>query len=98
MIATDRGKPAPLSSRFTLVLVVVIGESNDAAHFNRMQICLAAGGLECEKDYESVVVRFREELNSSTVALNLATMSDPSKSSADICYYLTGLHLKKFFL
>lgn len=91
MIAYDRGKPIPLSSRFTLVLVVV-DESNNAAHFNRMQICLASGS-DCEKDGQAVIVRFKEEEPSyvnHSVPLNFAKMSDPSKNSSDICYYLMG--------
>lgn len=99
MIAQDHGKPSSLSARFTLVIVVV-DESNNAAHFNRMQVCLGSAGelsFECEKDYQSIVVKFREEVSplNNTVALNLAQIADPNKNLSDICYYLMG---KPFFL
>lgn len=95
LIAYDRGKPTSLSARFTLVLVLV-DETNNAAHFNRMQVCLHSSELECERDYQSVIVRFREEVASAnnTVALNFAKISDLSKNSSDICYYLMGLCFK----
>lgn len=56
-----------------------------------MQICLS-GILECERDYQSVIVRMREEIESSmnVVPLNLAKINDLSKKNDEICYYLLG--------
>lgn len=82
-------------------MIVLVDDSNNAAYFNRKQVCLrseTAGEIECEKDYQSVVVKFREETNSlnNTVALNLAQMSDPTRNASDICYYLMGVDRQYF--
>lgn len=82
-------------------MIVLVDENNNAAYFNRKQVCLRSepvGEIECEKDYESVVVKFREEANplNNTVALNLAQMSDPTRTASDVCYYLMGVDRQYF--
>ena len=96
IIAYDLGKPAPLQSRITMTFTLV-DESNNAAQFNRMQICLS-GRFQCEKDYASVLVRIKEEQAAKDVAfsLGLAKMNDATRRDADICYYLSGVD-KKYF-
>ena len=96
IIAYDLGKPVPLQSRLTLTITLVDG-SNNAAQFNRMQICLS-GNYQCEKDYESIIVKIKEEqsLRDVRFELGLAKMNDPSKRDEDICYYLSGID-KEYF-
>jgi hypothetical protein len=90
IIASDQGKPVTLNSRITLTLIVV-DDTNNAAQFDRMQICLSSG-YACEKDFETVIVRLKEENISEVniVPLNLAKMNDLTKNDEDICYYLSG--------
>lgn len=89
IIASDLGKPTQLQSRLTLTLILV-DDSNNAAQFNRMQICLSTHTFQCEKDYQSVIIKMLEEDVNSAVSLRLAKMNDLSKSDEDICYYLSG--------
>lgn len=103
IIASDLGKPTPLTSKMTLTILVV-DESDNAALFNRMQICLssavgsgqsssntaATGQLSCEKDYKSLIVHLREEDETQQVQLNLAKIIDVNRRDDEICYYLQG--------
>ncbi len=89
IIASDLGKPTQLQSRLTLTLILV-DDSNNAAQFNRMQICLSTHAFQCEKDYQSVIIKMQEEDAKTSVSLRLAKMNDLTKSDEDICYYLSG--------
>jgi len=98
IIAYDLGKPVPLQSRLTLTITLV-DDKNNAAQFNRMQICLS-GRFQCEKDYEAIIVKIKEEQTLSDVKfeLGLAKMNDASKKDEDICYHLSGADKKYFTL
>jgi hypothetical protein len=98
IIASDLGQPVVLNSRTTLTLIVV-DDTNNAAQFDRMQICLT-GNFKCEKDFESIIVNLKEEQTdeSNSVQLNLAKMNDLTKSDGDICYYLSSKDKKYFRL
>ena len=98
IIASDLGKPTPLTSKMTLTILVV-DESDNAALFNRMQICLSSGAgssavapgqIACEKDYKSLIVHLREEDEAQQVQLNLAKIIDVNRQDDEICYYLQG--------
>ena len=94
--------------------IVVVDESNNAALFNRMQICLSSinlnsNRLQCEKDYKSLIVRLSEQKTQqktdqqassyAVVQLRFAKILDVStKSDADICYYLQGADKRHFTL
>lgn len=98
LIASDMGRPTQLNSRFTLTFIIV-DDTNNTAKFNRMEICLS-GAFQCEKNYQTLVVKLKEEqepeLNS--VYLNLAKISDITKSDQDICYFLLGKDKNNFKL
>ena len=66
---------------------------------HRMQICLS-GRFQCEKDYEAIIVKIKEEQNLSDVKfeLGLAKMNDASKKDEDICFHLSGVDKKYFTL
>ena len=98
VVAHDLGKPMSLQSRLTLTIFLV-DDTNNAAQFNRMQICLS-GKFQCEKDYEAIIVKIKEEQSLDDVGfqLGLAKMNDPSKKQEDICYYLSGIDKKYFTL
>ena len=90
IIVSDHGKPSALQSRITLTLIVV-DDSNNAAQFDRMKICLSSS-YTCEKDFETVIVKLKEEniSDANSISLNLARMNDLTKNDEDICYYLSG--------
>ena len=75
----------------TLTLILV-DDSNNAAQFNRMQVCLS-GVFQCEKDYQSIIVKMKEEQDpeNNSFSMKFAKMNDVDKNDEDICYYLTGI-------
>ena len=87
-MASDQSPISPLSSRMSLTLVVV-DDTDNAAHFNRLQICLS-GEFRCDKELRTLSLRMREEDMNLETELRLAKMSDPTKTDEDICYFLEG--------
>ena len=79
--------------------MILVDESDNAAQFNRLQICLSDSNR-CDKDLRTLFLKMREEepVELSTVALRLAKMSDPTKTDEDICYYLDGVDKDYFEL
>ncbi len=77
-----------MHSRITLTLILV-DETNNAAQFNRMQIC-SSGLFECDKNFDYVRINLIEEQDESSASFHLAKMNDFSKNEDDICYYLSG--------
>ncbi|CAF0900840.1 unnamed protein product [Brachionus calyciflorus] len=90
VIASDYGKPDQLKTRLTLTFILVDDENN-SAKFEKNEICLLEN-FTCDKVYQTVVVKIKEEQDPENVQVNLglAKMGDINKSNKDVCYYLLG--------
>lgn len=90
IIASDQGRPTPLSSRITLTLVLV-DDFNNSVQFNKMQICVS-GLYQCDANFQTLFIRIAEEKinNLETKPFRLAKINDLTKTEDDICYYLSG--------